>query len=67
MQCLPQHALEILAPKPLGLIVSNRTSYIFMFFVPGLTINKIWPELSKEQKVSINNQLNDALLKLKGN
>ncbi len=41
MQYLVQHASDISASKPLGLVSSNRTSYIFMFFVPGLTVNQI--------------------------
>ena len=36
-----------------------------MSFVPGRTVDKIWSKLSKGQKVSISNQLNDALLKLR--
>jgi len=64
MQYLAQHAPEIPAPKPLGLVLSNRTSYIFMSFVPGLTV-KIWSKLSKKQKISISVQLNDVLLKLR--
>jgi len=65
MQYLAQHAPEIPAPKPLGLVTSNKTSYIFMSFVPGLTVDKIWSKLFKKQKVSIRDQLNDALLKLR--
>ena len=62
---LAQHAPDIPAPKPLGLVSSNRTSYIFMSFVPGLTVNQIWPQLSRDQKASISDQLNDALLRLR--
>ncbi len=65
MQYLVQHAPDIPAPKPLGLVSSNRTSYIFMSFVPGLTVNQIWPQLSRDQKASISDQLNDALLRLR--
>ena len=41
LQYLAQHAPDIPAPKPLGLMASNGTSYIFMFFVPGLIVNQI--------------------------
>lgn len=65
MQYLEEHAPEIPAPRPLGLLVSKTTSYIFMSFVPGLTVNKIWPKASHEQKISISNQIGEVLLKLR--
>lgn len=65
MQYLAQHAPEIPAPKPLGSVISNGTSYIFMSFVPGVTVDKIWSKLSEEQKASIRDQLSNILLKLR--
>jgi len=65
VQYLAQHTPQIPIPKPLGLVVSNTTSYIFMSFVPGITVDRIWSKLSKQHKVFISNQLNDALLKLR--
>ena len=65
MQYLMDQIPELPAPRPLGLIVSNGTSYIFMSFVPGLTLDTIWPQLSIKEKVSISHQLNDWLLKLR--
>ena len=65
MQYLAQHAPEIPVPKPLGLLVSNRTSYIFMSFIPGVTIDQVWAKLSRDQKFSIGNQLNSELFKLR--
>ncbi len=65
MQYLVQHASDISTSKSLSLMSSNRTSYIFMFFVLNLTVNQIWLQLSRDQKVSISDQLNDALLRLR--
>ncbi len=65
MQYLVQHASDISTLKSLSLMSSNRTSYIFMFFVFDLIVNQIWSQLSRDQKVSISNQLNDALLRLR--
>ncbi len=65
MQYLAQHAPEIPAPKPLGSVNSNGTSYIFISFVPGVTVDKIWSKLSEEQKASIRDQLSNILLKLR--
>ena len=61
MQYLARHAPQIPVPKLLGLVVSNTTSYIFMSFIPGITIDKIWSKLSEQHRVSISDQLNDAL------
>ncbi len=65
MQYLVQHASNISTLKSLSLMSSNRTFYIFMFFVFDLIVNQIWSQLSRDQKVSISNQLNDALLRLR--
>ena len=65
MQYLTRHAPLIPIPKPLGLVVSNTSSYIFMSFVQGISVSQIWSKLSKQQKVFISNQLNDALLRLR--
>ncbi|KAL8838835.1 MAG: hypothetical protein Q9170_001990 [Blastenia crenularia] len=63
MQYLARHASAIPAPKPLGLILSNNTSYIFMSYVPGLTVDAVWSKLDEKQKVSIRDQLDDALIR----
>lgn len=65
MQYLWEHAPDIPAPRPLGLVDLNATSYIFMSFVPGLTLDKVWPMLTQERKISLGDQLNDLLLDLK--
>lgn len=44
---LARHTPHIPMPKPLGLMVSNTTSYISMSFVPGITVDRIWSELSE--------------------
>ena len=65
MQYLMNHAPDIAAPRPLGMMTSKATSYIFMSFVPGITLDKIWSSLSEGQKDLISDQLNDLLLKLR--
>ncbi|KAI4167669.1 MAG: hypothetical protein LQ343_007023 [Gyalolechia ehrenbergii] len=66
MQYLAQNAPAIPAPKPLGLLASNSTSYIFMSFVPGLTVDKIWSKLSGDQKTALRDQFSESLIKLRG-
>lgn len=65
MQFLMKHAPGIPAPRPLGVVTLKATSYIFMSFVPGITLDKIWSSLPEGQKDLISNQLNDLLLKLR--
>ena len=65
MQYLLEHAPGIPVPRPLGLVVLNARSYIFMSFIPGLTLDKVWPTLPQDRKISIRDQLNDLLLSLK--
>lgn len=65
MQYLMKHAPDIPAPRPLGMMTSEATSYIFMSFIPGITPDKIWTSLSERQKDLISDQLNDLLLKLR--
>lgn len=62
---LGRHAPEVPAPKPLGVMTSEKVAYIFMSFVPDLTLESVWPQLSSEQKISISNQLSRILLKLR--
>lgn len=66
MQYLVRHGADIPTPMPLGLVNSEETAYIFMSFIPGITLDKIWSTLCQEQKVSISSQLNDILLKMRG-
>lgn len=65
MQYLMKHAPDIPAPRPLGMITSEATSYIFMSFIPGIALDKIWSLLSETQKSLISDPLNDLLLKLR--
>ena len=65
MQYLAQNIPAFPAPKPLGLLASNSTTYLFMSLIPGLTVDKIWSELSGDQKDSLRDQLNESLMKLR--
>ena len=65
LQYLGRHAPSIPIPEALGAITSEKTAYIFMSFVPGPTLEKVWSQLSKEQKISLGDQLSRVLLKLR--
>lgn len=65
MEYLERHAPELPVPRPLGALASEQAAYIFMSFLPGPTLETVWPQLPNEQKVSISNQLSQILLKLR--
>ncbi|KAI9855634.1 MAG: hypothetical protein M1813_009680 [Trichoglossum hirsutum] len=65
MQYLEENIPEIPAPRHLGLITVGKMSYMFMSFIPGTTLDEIWPQLHEKQKASISNQLNELFLKLR--
>ena len=65
LQYLRSHVPDIPVPEPLGAIKSERTAYIFMSYVPGPTLERVWSQLPHEQKFSISNQLSGFLLKLR--
>jgi hypothetical protein len=40
-------------------------SHILMSFIPGTTLDKVWPSLCESQKEAISSQLNDLFLQLR--
>jgi len=65
MQYLYKHAPEIPAPRPHGLVNIGNFWAIFMTYIPSITLEKAWPSLCHEQKVSIQHQLNDILTRMR--
>ncbi|KMP02107.1 hypothetical protein CIRG_02246 [Coccidioides immitis RMSCC 2394] len=55
---------DIPIPKPLGAISIGKTTYMFMTHVEGSPLNKLWPMLFNEEKLSIHDQLDVILAKL---
>ncbi|EER23119.1 hypothetical protein CPC735_044890 [Coccidioides posadasii C735 delta SOWgp] len=56
---------DIPVPKPLGAISIGKTTYMFMTRVEGSPLDKLWPTLSNEEKLSIRDQLDVILAKLR--
>ena len=65
MQYLRRHLPEIPIPTPLGVLVAEKTAYIFMSYVSGITLGSVWAQLPTRQKRSIADELNGILLKLR--
>jgi hypothetical protein len=65
LQWLAEQAPDIAAPRPLGMLRMRGTSFMFMTFVPGITLEERWPSLSPDAKNHIRRRLNDTLAVLR--
>lgn len=65
LQFLVREVPDFPAPKPHGLIACPNWKAIFMSYIPSMTLTKAWPLLGREEKLSVQNQLNDLLRKLR--
>jgi len=65
MQYLAEHAPDIPAPRPHGLIDLHPFTVIFMSYIPSMTLTKAWPTLTHENKVSVQHQLDDIFGRLR--
>ncbi|KAH7120129.1 kinase-like domain-containing protein [Dactylonectria estremocensis] len=57
---LQEHLPTFPAPRPHGLLRFCGFNFLFMTFVPGIDLEKAWPQLDETQKAAISSQL-DAL------
>lgn len=65
LQYLQAHVPEVPAPRPHGLVRLGYYWAIFMTYVPSTTLEKAWPSLFHEQKVSIQHQLDGILIRMR--
>ena len=65
MMFLEQSRNPIPTPKPLGMVTDGAYTYLFMSYVKGDRLDKIWPGLNKEHKGFIQKQLNVMFGKLR--
>lgn len=65
MQFLAAQAPNIPAPRPHGLIAFGPFRVIFMSYIPDMTLTQVWPSLSHEGKLSIQQQLEDIFGQLR--
>lgn len=66
LQYLAEKAPELPIPRPHGLIMLGHIGAMFMSYVPGTTLNQVWPRLSHEGKLSIQNQMENIFSSLRG-
>ncbi|KAM5445380.1 hypothetical protein MaudCBS49596_007603 [Microsporum audouinii] len=65
LQYLANHAPDLPVPRVHGLIMLGHFRVMFMSYIPGVTIDKVWPSLSHEAKVSLKGQLGDIFSRLR--
>ena len=65
IQNLAQHAPDIPAPKPHGLVKFSSASIIFMTYFPSRTLEQAWAKLTNENKVLVQHQLNGIFSRLR--
>ncbi len=65
LEYLEKHCSDIPAPTPLGMLEINGKSLIFMSYIPGETLEKVWPSLSRRQKIIVQANLDQILPKLR--
>ncbi|KAF9877453.1 hypothetical protein CkaCkLH20_05153 [Colletotrichum karsti] len=62
---LQQHLPAFPAPRPHGVIRHNKHTLLFTSLVPGITLEKMWPQLDKAGKHNISSQLDTLLSTLR--
>ncbi|TVY90888.1 hypothetical protein LAWI1_G005203 [Lachnellula willkommii] len=65
LKYLEEHAPDIPAPRPHGLVKFSSARIMFMTYFPSTTLESAWPNLTHENKLLIQHQLNDIFLKLR--
>ncbi len=65
MRYLQANLPDVPAPRPLGVISCGRSSYIFMTYVSGVSLDTIWPDLDEKQKKHIASELNEILERIR--
>lgn len=65
LQHIRHHLPEFPVPVPLGMLTIGTWSYVFMSFIPGVPLNRIWNDLSVERKKYVRDQLNTLFTEIR--
>ena len=57
LQHVKQQAPSVPLPRILGALRADKLTYIFMTYIPGQPLDKVWPQLGKDQKLHVQRQL----------
>lgn len=50
LQYLELNKPNLPVPRPHGIITAGKSAFLFMSYVPGVPLSRVWPELKPEQK-----------------
>ncbi|EXK80873.1 hypothetical protein FOQG_14645 [Fusarium oxysporum f. sp. raphani 54005] len=56
---LQQHLPTFPAPRPHGLLQFNGYNFLFMAFIPGIDLEKAWPQLGDDEKQAVSGDLDE--------
>ena len=65
LQHIRKHSDSIPVPAPLGLISADVRGFLFTSYVPGVSLEKAWPDLSSSAKAAIRDQLSGIMLEVR--
>lgn len=65
LQYLADHACDLPIPKPHGLVSLGDFYAMFLSYIPGVTLDKVWSFLPHETKSSLQAQLHKIFAKLR--
>ncbi|CAG8045348.1 unnamed protein product [Penicillium olsonii] len=65
LQYLAEKTPDLPIPKPHGLIMLDSIGIMLMSYVPGTTLQKVWPSLSPDGKLSIQKQLEEIFSRIR--
>lgn len=65
MEHIKSHAPDMLIPVPFGVASIGDFNYVFMSFVEGVSLDKLWPTLADPIKRSVQAQLNTIMRQLR--
>ena len=62
---LEEHISTFPAPRPHGLVCLDSSYLLFMTYIPGLTLEEVWPQLQDSDKQALSDQLNAMFRELR--
>ncbi|KAI9813176.1 MAG: hypothetical protein M1826_002539 [Phylliscum demangeonii] len=62
---IKRHARTMLIPDTLGVLATDRLTYIFMSPMDGEPLDRWWPRLTREDKLDVQSQLNTIFVALR--
>ncbi|KAF2129861.1 kinase-like protein [Dothidotthia symphoricarpi CBS 119687] len=60
-----KHTQELPVPTPLGMIRIGKWAYTFTSFIPGISLDSVWSNLSLDKKCHVREQLNHHFAELR--